>query len=313
MATNVTVGRFFEEGRVSLSLSILAGEKHLDREIREDAINRPGLALAGFFQYFARHRVQVLGLAENAYLKSLAAAEREARLRQFFEKQVPCVVMTRSRQAFSEMEDLAGEFCTPVLRTTMITSRFVNLATVTMENLLAPHLRVQGTMVDIMGIGMLIEGVPGIGKSEAALGLVLRGHSLVADDITCLLRDSSGAIIARAVEITRYHLEIRGMGIIHVPSLFGVGSIRGEMPLDLIVRLHRPDPRIEDDRTGLLQKSRDILGVKIPLITLPVAAGRDMTHVVEVAALNQKLKRLGHDAAKELDEKLMAALSERRR
>lgn len=307
----ITVAQFLEAGREQLSLQVIAGEAHLQRDIEEEALNRPGLALAGFFQYFAHRRIQVLGLAENAYLKSLPEQERVARVTQFFERQIPCVVIARSRQAPPEMKDLADACKVPVLKSSMITSRFINAATIIMENLMRPRIRVQGTMVDIMGIGVLLEGSPGVGKSETALALIERGHSLVADDITVLRRDSSGVIIASAVEITRYHMEIRGLGIIHVPSLFGVASMRSEMKLDVIIRLHRPDPSVEDDRTGLAPQTRDVLGVKIPVITVPVAAGRDLAHVVEVAALNQKLKQLGHDAAKELDEKLVGILTKK--
>jgi HPr kinase/phosphorylase len=190
----------------------------------------------------------------------------------------------------------------------MITSRFINAATIIMEDLTAPQMRVQGTMVDIMGIGVLIEGQAGIGKSETALTLIERGHSLVSDDITMLRKSSSGQIIGSPVELTRYHMEIRGLGIIHVPSLFGVASMRREMALDVIIRLHPWDPEQDDDRTGLNVQTRDLMGVSVPLLTLPVAPGRDMAHVIEVAALNQKLKYLGHDAAKELDDKLVGVL-----
>jgi HPr kinase/phosphorylase len=306
---SITVQQFLEAGRETLSLKVMAGEQHLQRPIQEEALNRPGLALAGFYQYFAHRRIQVLGLAENAYLKSLSSPERRDRMQRFFARQIPCVVMTRSRHAFPEMQELADEHHVPVLKSPMITSRFVNAATVLMENLTLPRTRVQGTMVDIGGIGVLLEGLPGVGKSETALALIERGHSLVADDITVLRRDSTGVVMASAVEITRYHMEIRGLGIIHVPSLFGVASMRSEMRLDVIVYLHRPDPAVEDERTGLVQKMREVLGVEIPVITIPVAAGRDLAHVVEVAALNQKLKQLGHDAAKELDEKLVKALT----
>lgn len=309
----ITVGEFLKAAEGPLAVKVAAGEGHLDRPIPEEALNRPGLALAGFFQYFAHRRIQVMGLAENAYLKSLTKQERSDRLRQFFSKHIPCVVLTRSRHAYPEMKELSDEFRVPVLQTPMITGRFFNAATIIMENLTSPTERVQGTMVDIMGIGVLIEGPAGIGKSETALALIERGHSLVADDITVLRRDSTGVVIGSAVEITRYHMEIRGLGIIHVPSLFGVASMRSEMRLDLIVRLHRPDPRIDDERTGLAQQLRDVLGLKIPLITVPVGAGRDSAHVVEVAALNQKLKQLGHDAAKELDEKLVSALTRKGR
>ncbi len=295
-----------------LSLTVAAGGEHVDRHIPEEALNRPGLALAGFFQYFANRRIQVIGLAEGAYLKSLTPQEREKRLQAVCARHIPCFVITRNRHAFPELLRAAKAHRIPVLRSPMITSRFINAATIIMENLVAPRQRVQGSMVDIMGIGVLIEGAPGIGKSETALAMVERGHSLVADDVTELRKDSSGVIMGSAPEITRYHMEIRGLGIIHVPSLFGVASIRREMRLDLIVRLHPVgDGDEDDDRTGLQPGTRDVMGVEIPLISLPVAPGRDMAHVIEVAALNQKLKFLGHDAAKELDAKLIAVLTEK--
>ncbi|RKX33213.1 MAG: HPr(Ser) kinase/phosphatase [Verrucomicrobia bacterium] len=309
MQAKLTVRDFYEQGKESLSLSIEYGEKHLRRPVYEAAINRPGLALAGFFQYFANRRIQVVGLAEYAYLKSLPDQERTERMMALLGQHVPCLVITRNRHALPEMVAAAGRYRVPILRSPLITSRFINIATVILENMTAPSIRVQGTMVDIMGIGVLIEGRPGIGKSEVALGLIERGYSLVADDVTVLRRESSGRIIASAPEITRYHMEIRGLGIIHVPSLFGVASMRKEMRLDIIVHLHPLQEKAEeDDRTGFNPGVRDILGVRIPVINLPVAPGRDMAHVVEVAALNQKLRNMGHDAAKELDEKLVEIL-----
>ena len=194
----ITVGQFFEAGRKGLSLEVVAGGSYLDRPIQEEALNRPGLALAGFVQYFAHRRIQVFGLAENAYLKSLSADERASRVRQFFQKQIPCVVVTRSRRAFPEVEKMADEFHVPLLKSPMITSRFINAATIIMENLMSPHMRAQGTMVDIMGIGVLLEGEPGVGKSETALALIKAGHSLVADDSTALRRDSTGVVIGSA-------------------------------------------------------------------------------------------------------------------
>jgi HPr kinase/phosphorylase len=305
----LTVRQFLEAGQDALSLQIESGKLYLDNVIPEESLNRPGLALAGFFKYFARRRIQVFGLAEHSYLKSLPSEQRTDRLHRLFQKHIPSLVITRNRHAFPELRRLADAFQVPVLRTPLITSHFINAGTIILEDLASPRMRVQGTMVDILGIGVLIEGEPGIGKSETALTLIERGHSLVADDITVVRRDSGGALMASAVEITRYHMEIRGLGIIHVPSLFGVSSIRREMRVDLIVRLHRPDPAIENDRTGLTPQFREVMGVSVPLIALPVAAGRDMAHVVEVAALNQKLKQLGHDAAKELDDRVVKILA----
>lgn len=310
---SITVRKFYEAGKDSLKLTLESGEQFLDHEIGETSINRPGLALAGFFQYFAKRRIQVFGLAEFTYLRSLTPEQRALRLEQMFKQRIPCVVSTRNRRLDKDMRDLATRYKIPVLRTPMITAAFMNDATVLLDQLSAPTTRVHGTTVDILGVGVLIEGEPGIGKSEAALALIERGHSLVADDITVLRRESGNVISATSVEITRYHMEIRGLGIIHVPSLFGVAAIRTDVRLDLIVRLQRPSPQVELDRTGLNTVFRNVFGVNVPLVTLPVDAGRDLAHVIEVAALNQRLKMLGHDAAKELDEKLIGMLSERRR
>lgn len=308
----ITVKDFYEAGRASLGLEVESGEDALDQIIVEWALNRPGLALAGFYHHFAHRRVQLFGLAEYSYLKSLSPQTQAERLEQMFKRRIPAIVITRNRRATPEMRELAARYRIPVLRTQMITGKFINEATMLITHLTAPSMRVHGTMAEIMGIGVLIEGEPGIGKSETALTLIERGHSLIADDITILRRTSEKVIIASAAEITRYHMEIRGIGIIHVPSLFGVAAMRREAALDLIVRLQRPTSEIERDRSGLTPQTRDVLGIPVPLITLPVAAGRDLAHVVEVAAMNQKLKDLGHDAAKELDEKLMRLLLERK-
>ena len=305
----ITVADFFEAGRAALQLAWEANpEAAVDREITEVALNRPGLALAGFLRYFAYRRIQVLGLAEMTYLGSLPAAERIERLKTL--AHVPGVVMSRGRRLPSYFQKVFAELRVPVMRTHLVTGHFMNAGTVLMQNLTSPRIRVPGTMIEIHGVGVLLEGEPGIGKSEIALALIKRGHSLVADDTTVLTRDSTGAIQGSAVPITREHMEIRGLGIIHVPGLFGVASMRDGMRLDLIIRMQKAAVGADDiDRTGLDAQFRDVLGVAVPLIAVPVAAGRDLTNVVEVAALNQRMKQMGHDAARELDEKLKVALA----
>ncbi|MCK5849786.1 MAG: HPr(Ser) kinase/phosphatase [Kiritimatiellae bacterium] len=303
--TVVTVLDFLEAGKKALHLELIAGEAGLKNRINEAAINRPGLVLAGFFEHFSFRRVQVLGLAECAYLSSLSETEREKRLRGFFDARVPCVIISRNKKVFPEVIALAEEFKVPVLRTKMVTKYFVNTATFIMENLRAPHAKVQGTMVEIMGIGVLLEGEPGIGKSEAALGLIKKGYALVSDDITAFRVDSAGALLGAPVRSTRFHMEIRGIGIVHIPSLFGVAAVREEKKLDLVVSLQRMSVQTEEDRSNCCEHSRSVLGIKVPQVIIPVGPGRDIVNVVETAALDQKLKRLGHDAAKELDERLM--------
>lgn len=307
--SRVPVAALLETGRQELELELVAGESGLQKPILEAALNRPGLALSGFFAYFAYRRIQVLGMAEHAYLSSMSGAERSRRLREFFSKRIPCVVITRHRKIFPEFSELAEEFGVPVLRSRQITMHFINAATIIMENLVAPRMTVQGTMVEIMGIGVLIEGKPGLGKSETALGLIKKGHSLVSDDVTALRLDSAGAIIATPVSVTRYHMEIRGLGIIHVPSLFGVTSVREEKRLDLVATLFESGTMEEPDRSGQYRPVRQILGIDVPQVLIGVKPGRDLANLVETAALDHKLRRLGHDAAKELDEKLMALMS----
>jgi len=307
--TQATVEDFFKAAKDRLGLDLVAGSSGLNHRIEESAINRPGLALTGFFQYFAPRRIQVLGHAEMAYLTSLTESERRERLKQIFMRHVPCLVVTRRHRILPELIELAEEFKTCVLRTPAITKNFINGATIIMGNLLAPHMVMQGTMVEILGVGVLLVGKPGVGKSETALALIKKGHSLVSDDVTSLRVDSSSDVIGSPVGVIRYHMEIRGLGIIHVPSLFGVASVRNEKKLDLVISLCSPELLTAEDRSGQMALSRTILGVEIPTIEIPVAPGRDVANIVEVAALDQMLKRLGHDAAKELDEKLISVLA----
>ena len=307
--TVATVDDFLKAAKTRLELELVAGAAGLNRRIEESAINRPGLALTGFFQYFAHRRIQTMGHAEMAYLASLPEKERRERLKQIFIRHVPCIVVTRRHRILPELIELAEEFKTCLLRTPVITKNFVNGATVIMGNLLAPHMVMQGTMVEIMGVGVLLIGKPGVGKSETALSLIKKGHCLVSDDVTSFQMDSSGDVVGSPIGVIRYHMEIRGLGIIHVPSLFGVASVRNEKKLDLVINLCSPETIASEDRSGQMSENRNILGVNIPSIEIPVAPGRDVANIVEVAALDQMLKRLGHDAAKELDEKLISVLA----
>lgn len=305
----VTVESFYKAARQRVPLTLEGGKSGLGRRIPEPAINRPAFALTGFYQYFANRRVQAFGAAEHAYLASLEPGERREKLDRFLGAQIPCVVVARNRKVLPEIAKLADAHGVPVFRTTMITGTFVNAATLVMESLTARRSKYQGTMMEILGVGVLIEGAPGVGKSETALALIERGHALVSDDVTMLRIDGAGDVIGSSIDVTRYHMEIRGLGIIHVPSLFGVGAVRGEKKLDVIVTLV-PRERYERDVPDWNEKREaTLLGVDIPHIMLPVAPGRDLANLVEVAARDLKLRQLGHDAAKELDEKLITALS----
>lgn len=305
----VTVAQFFAAGQKDMDLHWEANAEYAEgRVIEESALNRPGLALAGFMRYFANRRIQVIGLAETSYLKSLPMLERMERLKACGTK-VPAWVMTRGRHLPPYLREIVDQSKVPIMRTGQITGDFMNDATVLLQNMTSPTVRMAGTMVEISGVGVLLQGPPGIGKSEIALALIERGHSLVADDTTILRRDSTGHIMCTATAVTQHYMEIRGLGLIHVPNLFGVASMRNEATLDLIIQMEKQVSINDIDRTGLDTRTRNVLGLEIPLITVPVAAGRDLTHVVEVAALNQRCKRMGYDSARELDEKLKVKLA----
>ncbi len=306
---SITVGTFLARGRTDLKMDLTAGQGGLQRRIPEAAINRPGLALAGFYEHFGSRRIQLIGAAEHAYLSHLSEEVRARRLEQMFGAHIPCVVIARHKPIFPEIPSLAEEHNVSVIRTRMITRRFSNMAALLMEDLMAPRAKVQGTMLEVAGLGVLIEGHAGVGKSETALGLVKRGHALVSDDVTALKRESSGHLTGAPVGVTRHHMEIRGIGIIYVPAIYGAASVRGEKQLDLVVTL-RDQAEVEGalDRSGEIQLFRELLGVRVPQVLIPVAPGRDLVNIVETAAQEYKLRSGGQVAVRDLDERLKATL-----
>jgi HPr kinase/phosphorylase len=299
------VGEFYARHAEVLQMKLIGPALGFDRKIREPTINRPGLALSGFFIYFAGKRIQVLGNAEVSYLKSLDAAEQEKRCHQLCEQHIPCVVVSRSLPVPKALADAAAHFQIAIFRTPMVTMRFINAATIALEMDFAPTTIEHGSMVDIMGTGTLIRGSSGVGKSECVLGLIERGYSLVSDDVTRLRAIEGRELVGTAPDLTRYHMEVRGLGIINVASIFGVGSIRLEKRLDLVATLRDWQELEEVDRIGLEQEYYDILGIRIPHITIPVRTGRDLARLVEVAALDQKLKSLGQNSAVEFNQRLL--------
>jgi HPr kinase/phosphorylase len=301
----VTVESFFNTHGEKLALRLEGSRVGFHRKIREPTINRPGLALSGFFSYFAEKRVQVLGAAENTYLKSLSSKLRVKRFRALCEQKIPCVVISRGAHLDDALMTVAQVEEIAVFRTPMITMKFINAATIALEVDFSPTVTEFGSMVDILGIGVLIRGVSGIGKSESVLQLIERGYSLVADDVTRITSLEGRELMATAPELTRYHMEVRGIGIINVASVFGIGAIRIEKRLDMVVTLKDWSDTEEVDRTGLDREFYEILDIKVPHVTIPVRPGRDLARLIEVAAMDQKLKSLGSNAALEFNTKLL--------
>ena len=281
------------------------------RKIREPTINRPGLALSGFYTYFAEKRVQVLGAAEHSYLKSLSPKARAKRFRELCAHKIPCIVVSRGFHVDPVLLAVAAEEKIAVFRTPMITMKFINAATIALEMDFSPTVTEFGSMVDILGVGVLIRGASGIGKSETALGLIERGYSLVSDDVTRMTSIEDRELMATAPDLTRNHMEVRGIGIINVASIFGIGSIRLEKRLDLVVTLKEWESVEEIDRVGIDRETYEILGLKVPHVTIPVRPGRDIARLIEVAAMDQKLKGLGSNSAVDFNTKWLNLMEPR--
>ena len=305
----ITVERFYKDQAEPLQLKRLTDEGGFKRVIDEPTVNRPGLVLTGFTRYFAHKRVQTIGHAEAYYLKSLSAAERVRRYAILFRFKIPCLVFSRNltpEKALMQAADKAG---VPVFQTPLITMNFINLATLALETLFAPHGTEMGSMVDILGIGVVIKGESGIGKSESVLALIERGYSLVADDITKVTLEDGANVIGTSSELTRNHMEVRGIGIINVASMFGVKSIRTKKRVDLVVTLKAWNEVHDVERVGMDDEFIQILGLNIKHITLPVRPGRDLARLIEVAAFQTKLKMAGCNPAKDLNDRLLAKMA----
>jgi HPr kinase/phosphorylase len=305
----VTVERFYTEHASSLELSLLAGASGLKRIIREPTVNRPGLVLSGFTRYFAFKRVQTIGNAEAFFLKSLPEEERMRRYETFFSFKLPCVIFSRNLHPDKLFLKAAEQAQVPIFRCPLVTMKLINMATLALEMMFAPRGTEMGSMVDILGVGVILRGESGIGKSESVLALIERGYSLVADDITKVTLVDGRQVVGTSAEVTRNHMEVRGIGIINVAAMFGVKSIRHEKTVDLVITLKSWNDVQDVDRLGIEQEYVSILGIDIPHITIPVRPGRDLARLIEVAAFQAKLKSSGYNAAKELNDRLISRMA----
>ncbi|HQZ26977.1 MAG: HPr(Ser) kinase/phosphatase [Verrucomicrobiales bacterium] len=311
--TSIRVGDYYEKHHDGLAMELVGTSEGYDRKILEPTINRPGLALSGFYKYFALHRIQVIGQAERSYLRHLSEPNAKKRFFDLCRQQIPCIVVSRGQHLPPSLLEIANNAGISVFQTSMVTMNYINAATVRLDWEFAPTTTLHGCMVDVTGIGILIQGDSGTGKSETVLGLLRRGASLVADDIVRLRNLQDREMIATAPELGRSYMEVRGLGIINVAALFGAGTFRTEKRLDLVITLKKEASLNDVDRVGMDRQTLDILGLQIPHIELPVAAGRDMAQLIEVAALDQKLKALGHDSAVEFNKKLLKRMHDQRK
>jgi len=306
----ITVAHFFETYREKLKMELVTGTDGLHRLIHEGSINRPALALTGFFKYFAHRRIQVLGAAEMTYLKTISQKQQVQILEKMVKQGIPCIALTRNYQPTHPILAVATELHLPIIRTPMITMNWINLATLAIDNEFAPAGTEHATTLDIKGVGVMLRGDSGVGKSECALALIERGHSLVADDLTVIKLLDERELMASCRPLNRGYMECRGIGIINIAEMFGVKCVRLEKRIDMVVSLREWTPDAIEERTGLEENFYEILGQRLPHIELYVRPGRDIARLVEVAALTQALKKMGHDPARTFNDRLIAFMNE---
>lgn len=296
-----------------LSLEIIYKSTDLEEvKITKSDVNRPGLQMAGYFENFPYERVQIIGNVECSFLNTLSKELRYKRMEEILSFSIPCIVISTDLSIFTEILELAKQYNKTILRTSVPTTKFISKLIGYLDYSLAPETSVHGVLVEVYGMGVLITGKSGVGKSETALELVKRGHRLVADDSIKIKRVEE-ELRGQAPDLIRHFMEIRGLGIIDIQRLYGVGAIKKSEFIDLVVELEFWDKSKEYDRLGLDEEYLELLGIKIPIVTIPVRPGRNIAMIVEVAARNTRQKRLGYNAAKELDSRIKSEIEKNRK
>jgi len=287
-----------------LNLRVFNSSTREELNIEAAEFHRPGLELVGYYEHFAYERPQVLGNVEMGYLMTLDEKERHKRLERFFSYDIPCVILCRGHVPPPEMLEIARRRDLPILGYDKATTGFIFAGIMYLNRVLAPHTTMHAVLVDVYGLGVLITGESGVGKSEAALELVKRGHQLVADDVVDICRVTENRLVGEAPETVRHFMEIRGIGIIDIRQMFGIGSVLMSKSIDLGIHLEVWNEQKEYDRLGLEENFITIMDVRVPSLLLPVKPGRNLAIIIEVAARNLSLRKLGYSAARELDKRL---------
>jgi HPr kinase/phosphorylase len=305
----IRVGALLDDKRYDLRLTLVAGKQGLSRRISSARIQKPGLALAGFTENLHKERVQVFGNTEMSYYRTLPRERRVEVVRAYLAQDVACLVITKDLEIPPEVIAAADEAGVPLLKTTHLSSTFIQNVQSHLEDQLTASTSMHGVLLDVFGVGILLLGKSGIGKSEIALDLIMRGHRLVADDIVDVKRRTQDSVVGSGSEIIKHHMEIRGLGIINIKDLFGVAAIRERKKIEIVLELVEWDPGVEYDRLGVEDRKFRILDVEIPMLVVPVRPGRNMTTIIEVAARNHLLKLQGHHSAREFQERLNRAIA----
>jgi HPr kinase/phosphorylase len=309
MPPKLTVGRIMDRMAGPLQLDHFPQTGGLDREVGNPDVSSPGLALAGYVKRFPAERLQVLGETEVTYLKSLDTQRRREHLTAFFSFPIPCVFITKNQEPTSDLLELATKAGIAVIRTRLKTNEFYTRLKPWLEEEFAPTTNLHGSLADVFGVGLLFTGASGIGKSECVLDLVERGHRLVADDLVIVKRRLGDVLIGRGHELQRHHMEIRGVGLVDIPSIFGIRAVRQQKRIEVVVELETWDHGSTVDRTGLDTETKTILDVEIPRVRVPLNPGKNITVIAEVIAMNHLLKYSGIDPAERFNERLTKHLA----
>ena len=291
-----------------LNLEVVYMPEKEEYFVESEDVNRTGLPLAGYFEYFPYERIQIIGKTEYTYFQNISKKEREEVLDKFFSYEIPVLIVTRGLEVDKDIIKKAKKYQRIVLSSKSNTTRFINRLSNYLDSKLAPHVTIHGVLVDVYGIGVLIKGESSIGKSETALELIQKGHRLVADDAVEIRKVDESRLVGQAPELLKHYMEIRGIGIIDVKSLYGVGAIKNQKAIDLVIELENWNQKKDYDRLGLDREYEEILGKEIEKLVIPVKPGRNTSMIIEVAAMNFRQKGMGIDAAKEFTEKLSQAI-----
>ena len=311
MTTKLTVGSLLERMKDSLQLDQIEGTDGLERIIETPNVSSPGLVLAGYVDRFPMRRLQVLGETEITYLKSLDAETRRRNLTTFFSFTIPCVFVTKGQEPGPDLIEIAKTAGVGLIRSRLKTNEFYSRIKPWLEEEFAPTTNLHGSLADIFGVGLLFVGRSGIGKSECVLDLVERGHRLVADDLVIAIRRGGGVLIGRGHEMQRHHMEIRGVGLVDIPSIFGVRAVRQQKRIEVVVQLEEWNQDLQVDRTGLDAEVTSILDVELPKVRVPLNPGKNITVIAEVIAMNHLLKYSGIDPAERFNERLVKQMRRR--
>lgn len=306
-----TVDKFYKQYGEHLNLKLIAGQGGLQRPIKMPEAHRPGLSLSGYLKSYKGKRILVFGKVEIEYLRDLDAAVRIDRIQAILNSSTPMVIIARRYRPPKELLKICQMYDIPLFRTPMMTMDLLSKLTVLLTEEFAQTMNCHGTLVEVFGVGVLIKGDSSVGKSEAALGLIERGHRLISDDVVKIRKREGSYLTGYGAELTQHHMEIRGIGIINVAHLYGAVCVRDNKSIDLVVNLEVWNDKVFYDRVGLEEKSCEMLGLKIPYHILPVKPGRDVVLLLETIALNHRLKGMGYDSAKEFSARLLKTIADK--